>query len=428
MTLVKPDTAVGWSVYDDAVPHPGREDLGAAAGAFTDLRRRRGGDAAALGAARRIVVVVSSSRGGSTLVGEMFRRAPGYLTLRAETNPLFVVAGLEPTPAERRAALAAEMAAEAGRPAATLTAENRADFVTALAWRLTAQWPAVGIDPDAVERWTDETLAELAAADPAWAPPNFPDRVTFHLRLLARVRAAHPAVNPWYYDIPADRVRAAFPEVPEPVGPPGEHLVEMPPFVLIGPWHRAGRADFAEVPLVLTTPRNSFRLSFLRALFPSASMEVLHLVRNPAAAVNGLIDGWRHRGFFNTAVDVPLRIPGYSDEFPGWGDRWWNYDFWPGWEEWADAPLPAVCAEQWRSHHAAVLDRVAETGAEYHRLRYEDVVSGDAAAQLPPLMATAPPTPGRWARRADLILPAVGTGPVREMAARLGYDDPSAWH
>jgi hypothetical protein len=427
MTRCKPDTAVEWPAYDDTMPHPGREDLGAAVGAFAGLRRRRGGDGAGLSEARRILVIVSSSRGGSTLVGEMFRRTPGFLTLRAETNPLFVVAGLEPTPAERRAALAAELAAESGRPAAALTADNREDFVAALAWRLTAQWPAAGIDPDAVEGWTDETLEELAATDPAWAPPNFPDRVTFHLRLLARVRAAHPTVNPWYYDIPADRVRAAFPDVPVPDGPPGESLVEMPPFVLVGPWHRAGRADFAEAPLVLTTPRNSFRLSFLRTLFPSASMEVLHLVRNPGAAVNGLIDGWRHRGFFNTPVEVPLRIAGYTDELPAWGDRWWNYDFWPGWEQWADAPLPMVCAEQWRSHHAAVLDWVAETGTDYRRLRYEDVVSGAAAAHLPPLMATAPPTPGRWTRRADLILPAVRSGPMREMAERLGYGGPAEW-
>lgn len=427
MALPRPDTALDWSVYDEAVPHARRNDLPAAAEVFAALRRRRGGEPSALAAVRHLLVVVSSSRGGSTLVGEMYRRTPGVLTLRAEVNPLFVVAGLEPTAGERRAALAAELAAESGQPAAMLTPDVHHDFVAAVAWRLTAQWPSAGIDPDDVGRWVDETLRELAASDPAWTPPAFPDRVTFHLRLLTRVRAAHPAVNPWYYDIPADRVRAVFPDLPQPAGPPGEHLVEMPPFVVAGPWQRAQPADFAATPLVLTTPRNSFRLPFLRALFPAARMQVLHLVRNPAASVNGLIDGWGHRGFFNRAVDVPLRVAGYTDAFPGWGDRWWNYDFWPGWEEWVDAPLPRLCAEQWRTHHAAVLDWVTATGADYERLRFEDVVSGDAAAQLPALMATVPPKPGRWTDRAESVLPAVTSGPVREMAERLGYGDPAEW-
>ena len=436
-----------WSSYDGAMPHPTRDDVPAAAAEFTALRTRRGGDPGALASVRRLLVVVSSSRGGSTLVGELFRRSPALLTLRAEINPLFVVAGLERE--QRTAALAAELAAETGRPAEQLTDEDRADFTAAVAWRLTAQWPDARIDAADVDRWVDETLRELAATDPAWSPPAFPDRVAFHLRLLAKVRAAHPTVNPWYYDIPPPRIRATFPDIPEPAGPPSDHLVEMPPFVLVGPWHRATPDDFAAAPLVLTTPRNSLRLSFLRSLFPSARMRVIHLVRNPAAAVNGLIDGWCHRGFFNIAVDVRLQIAGYSDVFPVWGRRWWNYDFWPGWEGWIEAPLAAVCAEQWRTHHEAVLDWLDQTGVDHHRLAFEDVVGSDAerrrsfgglaewlgddgvqglaGLRLPALMATAPPRPRRWAERADDLLPAVTTGPVRDLAERLGYGDPADW-
>lgn len=438
---------LAWSSYDDAMPHPGRDDIPTAAETFTALRVRRGGDPGALASVRRLLVVVSSSRGGSTLVGELLRRSPALLTLRAEINPLFVVAGLERQ--RRSAALAAEIAAETGRPAGELTDANRADFVDAVTWRLIAQWPSAGIEPASVERWVDETLRELAATDTAWTPPAFPDRATFHLRLLGKVRATHPAVNPWYYDIPAARIRAEFPDLAEPAGPPSDHFVEMPPFVLLGPWQRATPAEFATMPLVLTTPRNSLRLPFLRSLFPSARMRVVHLVRNPGAAVNGLVDGWLHRGFFNTAVDVPLRITGYSDLFPGWGGRWWNYDFWPGWEAWTAAPLAEVCAEQWRTHHQAVLDWVEVTGVDHHRLAFEDVAGGDgerraafgaladwlgddgveglAGLRLPPLMATAPPRPRRWAERAGDLLPALSTGPVRDLAERLGYGDPSGW-
>lgn len=444
-------TTTTWSAYDDAMPQSRRDDLPGAAATFAALRAVRAGRPGDLELVREVIVVVASSRGGSTLLGELLRRTPGLLSLRAEINPLFVVAGLEPPDAEHRGAvLAAELAAEIGRPAPTLPADELDAFGATLAWRLTAQWPAAAIDPAAVMRWTRETLRELAAGSPAWTPPAFPDLAAFHLHLLRKVRRAHPEVDPWYYDIRAEAVAAAFPDVPRPAGPPGSHLVEMPPFVLIGPWRRPAADELARHPLVLSTPRNAFRLSFLRSLFPGARFRVVHLTRNPAASANGLIDGWRHHGFFNTAVDGRLRIQGYSDGFPAWGTRWWNYDFWPDWEDWTEAPLAAVAAEQWRSHHDEVLRWLAAHDADHYRLRFEDVAGADAARRrafgdfadwlghrdagdvlsrlsLPPLMATAPPRPRRWTERADQLIPAVTTGRILETAARLGYGDQAAW-
>jgi Sulfotransferase family len=444
-------TTTTWSAYDDAMPQSRRSDLPVAAATFAALRAVPEGQLPDLTRVSEVVVVVASSRGGSTLVGELLRRTPVLLSLRAEINPLFVVAGLEPPVAEqRRTVLARELAAEIGRPAPTLPPEDVAAFGAALAWRLTAQWPDAGIDPSDVTSWTAETLRELAAEDPAWTAPAFPDAETFHLRLLRKVRRAHPAVNPWYYDISAEAVRGAFPGVPRPDGPPNPHLVEMPPFVLIRPWRRPSPAELDRDPLVLSTPRNAFRLSFLRSLFPRARLRVVHLTRNPAASANGLIDGWRHHGFFNTAVEERLRIAGYSDDFPGWGTNWWNYDFWPGWMEWTDAPLTTVAAEQWRSHHDEVLRWLAGHDVDHYRLRFEDVVGADAVRRralgefgdwlghgdaadslsrlsLPPLMATAPPRPRRWSERATDLIPAVTTPRMLEIATRLGYEDPSGW-
>jgi hypothetical protein len=154
-------------------------------------------------------------------------------------------------------------------------------------------------------------------------------------------------------------VRGAFPGLEPPSGPPGRHIVEMPPFVLVGPWRRPDTSALSSAPLVLTTPRNAFRLPLFESLFPEARLDVLHLTRNPAAAVNGLVGAWCHRGFFNCAVggdgSGPLRITGYSDVYPDWGTTWWNVDFWPGWEEFSDESLVRVCAEQWRQPHEAAL-------------------------------------------------------------------------
>jgi hypothetical protein len=392
---------------------------------FADLRARRGADPADLSLVRELVVVASSSRGGSTLLGELLRHVPGTLHLRGESNPLFAVAGEDP------AALAAEFVADLGRPAPEGEGD---DVIDTLVWRLLAQWPGVGLDPDDVRGWVSATLAEVP----------FSAGTDFHLRLLRRARAREPRIDPWYYDLPDDAVRAAFPGVPTPSGPPGDEVLEMAPFVLVRPWLRATREQLSSWPVVLTTPRNSFRLPVLQALFPNARVRVLHLTRNPAAAANGLIDGWRHRGFFSADVGPQLDIAGYDGP---WADRWWNFDRWPGWEESAGSPLELVCARQWAAPHLAALDAVIAMGLDHHVVRFEHLVGaerrstlGDLAdwlglpavldaadVELPPLMATAPPAPQRWSRRAGRLMPALRDVRVQEVAALLRYDDPRTW-
>ncbi len=390
-----------------------------------------------LRAVREVVAVVSSSRGGSTLFGEILRRCEGLLHLRAEVNPLFVLAGLDGGSTD---VLADELAAEIGNPTPTVDQNEVEDLALTVAWRLIAQWPELDIDPDEARRWVHESASGWRA-DGGWRE--------LHLRVLTLARRRHPGINPYYYDLPPRVVAERFPDAPLPAGPPGGQLVEMPPFVLVRPWRRPERAALASRPLVLSTPRNAFRLPFLRALFPEARLRVIHLTRNPAASVNGLIDGWHHHGFFNVAVDEPLTIGGYSDAFPDWGGRWWCYDFPPAWRGFTGATLGEVCAEQWRSHHAAVLEFLGDApDVESRRVRFEAVVGagrtevfaglddwlgtgGSLAAaadrELPTVMATAPPRPGRWEARAEVLAPVLESGPVAEMTARLGYGDPTTW-
>lgn len=426
---------IPWSRYDSAVPHT--IGLPGAKARFDALRpQRRPPVQDPLPAVREVVAVVSSSRGGSTLFREILRRSNRLLHLRAEVNPLFVVAALDGGDA---AVLADEIAAEIGNPAPSVGDEELHDLSLTVAWRLTAQWPNLDIDPGQVRRWVHQAAVGLGDV---FEPQEF------HLRVLEQARRQFPGLNPYYYDLPAEVVAARFPDAPPPSGPPGELLVEMPPFVLVRPWRRPDRDALASRPLVLSTPRNAFRLPFLRALFPNARFRVVHLTRNPAASVNGLIDGWLHHGFFNVAVDGPLRIRGYSDAFPRWGDRWWCYDLPPAWRQFTDATLAEVCAEQWRSHHEAALTFLAEADVDSRRVRFEDVVgsgraalfagldewlgmegslSAPAADELSPVMATAPPRPRRWEPRADMLAPVLASEPVAEMAAHLGYEDPAGW-
>lgn len=363
---------------------------------------------------RDLVVVASSSRGGSTYLGELLRRAPGTLHLQGETNPIVDAAEGEPD------VVGAVLGVEVGRPA---TEGDGDDVEDTLVWRLQVQWPDLDLDPDQIRSWVRATRAEVP----------FSAGVAFHLALLRRA-----GLNPWYYDLPDELVRREFPDIPEPAGPPGETVIEMPPFILTRPWVRATPQELASQPVVLTTPRNSFRLPLLRRIFPNARVRVLHLTRHPAAATNGLVDGWLHRGFFSRQVDGPLRIAGYSDRFPDWGTRWWKFDPFPGWRNWTEAPLEVVCARQWAAPHEAVL---ADGDDGRCTVRFEDLVGPGrrdalrriadwmgvpavadlAGVELPPLMATKPPSPHRWREREGRLLAALRDAGVTALAERLGY-------
>ena len=418
------------------------------------LRRRRGSAGDVCLAVRDLVVVCSSSRGGSSMFGELLRRSPDLLTFSAEINPHVTIPTLgsdgscdvvaDPAPwaghGEGLDVLRDELGNDIGRPAAVVDPAAFADHV---AWRLTMQWPSESVDPDRVAEWVRAAM-EQPGADPVH------DRREFLLRVLPTVIAAHPCVNPYRYDLDDDVVRHAFPDCPVPQGPTTEPVVEMAPFVLPRVWRRATATEAAATTVVVTTPRNAFRLPLLAATFPNARLRVVHLTRNPAAAVNGLRDGWRHRGFFSAPSDVPLDIAGYTDEFPAWGSRWWNYDVPPAWREWSDRPLVEVCAFQWRAAHQATLAAAGAMGAEVHRIAFEDVtaapqrrwqvmsrlcewlgvdplpvVGNDA---LPVVMPTAPPRRRRWADNPAALEPVLEDRATLDLAAELGYPrDPAGW-
>src|SRR5207302_3293878 len=95
----------------------------------------------------------------------------------------------------------------------------------------------------------------------------------------------------------------------------------------------------------------------------------------PAATINGLYDGWRSRWFHSHQMAEPLRIRGYTDEFPA-SARWWKFDLPPGWQEYADADLLEVCAFQWRSAHEAILAETASGDVDHIQIRFEEILSG----------------------------------------------------
>ncbi|MFD9317589.1 sulfotransferase [Streptomyces sp. NPDC060053] len=410
---------------------------------------------------REVVLIASSSRGGSSMLAETLRHSRPLLHLSAEINPFLRLAGfgrrvyedtsdrltaadLEALDPALRAVLGAELAQDVGTAVDMIDDES---YAYQVAWRLTVQWPELPLDPLHLSQRALDVLRRVRARE-GWAPGELPDVPGYFLALLRELGRDGVSIDPWYYDLPRSLLRETAPDGPTRRAPAAT-LVEEPPFVVPRPWERA-TPDTAHRPLVIKTPSNVHRLGFLRALFPAARFRLVHLTRNPAAAVNGLYDGWLHHGFHAHRMAEPLRIEGYVEHCPD-NRWWWKFDLPPGWARYTSAPLPEVCAFQWRSAHRAVLDHLVDVGTETLTVRFEDLIQ-DAHSRLRafgelsdwlgvslegrylravregigPVVATATPGVRRWRTRADVIEKALGAEDLA-LAEQLGYGDPDTW-
>jgi len=407
-----------------------------------------------------VVIIASSSRGGSSVFSETLRASPDLLHLQAELNPLLTLARLHPldtggiddhippgTPFDRDV-LDRELAFDAGHRQAGPVDLDR--WASDLCWRLLVQWTAVDWEPDEVRDWLGSAWTDVLGDRSPRA--GLPDGAlsAIHLAFIARARSRSARVDPRMWDLDTSSLPAGFSELPALTEAPVGAIIEEPPFVTVGPWVRA--MNGLDRPLVIKTPSNAYRLAFLKALFRKARFRVLHLTRNPAASINGLVDGWTYRGFHAHPVAPPLDIEGYGDQRPD--DRGcWKYDLAPGWRTVAHRPLVEVAAHQWVSAHRHVLGFLrAHPEVETTRVRFEDVVGTQAVRRqtleqvmdwlgapiapafarvieepLDPVMATVRPRARRWFARAERLAPALRLEPVRQVARELGYEERSSW-
>jgi len=217
------------------------------------------------------------------------------------------------------------------------------------------------------------------------------------------------------------------------------------------PWRHPSAAELAQRPLILKSPSDAYRLRFWREVFPNARFRILHLTRSPAAAINGLYDGWRHdRGFHSHYLgERQLRIRGYTTTPLVGADAWWKFDLPPGWTDYARAPLEQVCGFQWLSAHTHVLRSADEMnlGEDYVRVAFEDLVGApetrvrvlagvlrwlgaDAETAIPDarvVMATHPPSRDRWRKREAILRPILQSPAIRRVADELGYRGADSW-
>ena len=115
---------------------------------------------------------------------------------------------------------------------------------------------------------------------------------------------------------------------------------------------------------------NTLRIPFLHALFPSAYF--VFIQRDGRDNVSSMIDGWRQDAHFGLTQflgpsPVPVAING--GEF-----REWSFFLPPGWRDYNDASLEAVCAFQWLTANRLALEGSQRVpAAQWIHLRYEDL-------------------------------------------------------
>ncbi|PKN16074.1 MAG: hypothetical protein CVU66_02280 [Deltaproteobacteria bacterium HGW-Deltaproteobacteria-23] len=419
----------------------------------------------ALSRIRRVVVINSSSRSGSSLLYALLGKLPHVLALTGEASPFYKLNSFpncfNPHDSERIpselldraidfAGLARDLRADI-YCAETATSCREIDvggYCDDLMLRFLLQW--TDIDADSAEL----RLIITATFDNYAASHEIFNTEEFYLELLDGLCRRWPQINPFYYDIGTDRVALRFPSTEIPCGPPvDDFTIEEPPFILLHPRKRADNDDLSTKTLLLKSTVDCYRMNLVERLLPQAEIRIIHLVRNPAATINGIFDGWHHRGFFSHNLarcfgshphPGKLEIKGYSDLYP-FGNVWWNFDLPKGWQEFAKRELVDVCAFQWLSANAEILDNLAASRQSCCTVHFEDIIRSTASRKdqfarildfmeisaaeadqlgldnLPVVQSTLPPQLYRWKKRQDIIARLLDAPQILEMSERLGY-------
>ncbi|MDB9317676.1 sulfotransferase domain-containing protein [Nodularia spumigena] len=322
------------------------------------------------------------------------------------------------------------------------TTEELQEFIQILALRLPTQWPQLSLSAQQWLWYITEACKQHMEEYSTW------DFTKFLLKLLELLSIFYPEFNPFYYDIQPSLLKSYFPENSCPKSPPNSHFcIEEPPFVVTKPRRRPTPEEISNKPWLLKASIDAFRLPLLQQLFPNAEFKIIHLTRFPATSINGLYDGWHHRGFFSHNLEgiANLAIPGYSDVFD-WGKHWWSYELPPQWQEVINQPLEYVCGFQWSSPHQVILESLKqEKASNILRVQFEDIISSSqqrvrtigrilefmgieeddalkkVVDEMQPVMCSVPADETRWLKRKSQILQVINEESIRQLINELGY-------
>lgn len=414
---------------------------------------------------KKVLVINSSSRSGSSLLYAMLRKVPGIYSLTGEAAPFYKInTKFKPEivcKSEKISdaqidslidleGLSNDFVSDCSLSNGNATVNkntNIEEYSRDIISRLFLQWTDILFEVELVKKLILDCFNSIKRLKVTVSVEEF------YLKLLKALIKEYPGINPYYYDIDTELVRFSFPEIPVPAAPPNRFLViEEPPFVLQFPRTNPNAENLQNDTWLLKSTVDCYRMNLINRLFPNAEIKVIYLTRNPAATINGIFDGWLHRGFFSHNLEDYLKnsglkkmnIRGYSDKAV-WGKFWWNFDLPEGWENYINAPLTEICAFQWFSANSEIQKNIQQYKYPVLTVRYENFIRSLASRNaqfkrildfsgigndlieflnlnnLPVVQATLPPQIYRWKKRKDIIEKLLDNNDISDMAASLGY-------
>jgi hypothetical protein len=401
---------------------------------------------------REVLVIDSASRSGSSFLyyllshhrnvvslngeGSLFDRLHGIALPRTAADSDFIPSGgvLDKT--------LARTAEDILKDAGTLSRIGDAEgwpgdsYAADCVQRLLLQYPEADLEPDVLHDVCAKSLADHSANGARFSS------VSFWRELLEALSRARVPVSSRHYDLHGGAGGESE------VGPPPFSVcsLEDPPFIVPEPRVFPSRQQWASKTLLLKSPSYCYRMWTVRRMFPRARFRFVVLVRNPAAAISSLMDGWLSGGFYSHNLEdlADLTIDGYSRSDRPWTKKWWKFDLPPGWAEAAGRPLDEVCALQWRIANEHILRDIQEEVIEEKLVvRYESLLNPTSLAKelqriaefaglenahfrgddvSRPIMAVTPPAPGKWRKRKDEIRGVLADSNVSAVARAWGYE------
>ena len=374
---------------------------------------------------RRLLVLLSASRSGSSLLFRFLAQTGGFVSPIGEETPFYRLNGIgsvrsfddsdllgpQGVTTAQRDRLVSGILSDLGESGGFSNSEFPVeDYALDCTQRLMIQWPSIDFDPDRLYESARSLILETVRKPLAFQAEKF-----WSVWITSLTRDGF-AVDLGWYDLSAPQAPARIPA----------QFLEEPPFIVPLPRRRMSSEILRQRTVVLKSSSNCYRVALLKTLFPDAEIQFVLLRRNPAAGINGLMDGWTSPRFQSHDLShlTELRIRGYSSEERAGSRAWWKFDLPPGWKQRTACSLEEVCAFQWSSANRRILD---ENGLVVH---YENLLAyskHDKASvrwpdSLPVVMGVHPPREKKWLERRDQILPIIQNSEVTELAARMGYD------
>ena len=406
----------------------------------------------------KVVVILSSPRSGSSLLFHLLSQTEQLLSLNGEHTSYYKLnhysfpfhnfpsdyLGITNISREDFDNFSRDFLSDVcvGSERVITKPEELKEFTQILALRLTLQWPNFALSAQECFWHITEACRQYFQKYSTWNSSKF------WIFFLESLSIFYPSFNPFYYDIELSLLKSYFPNINCPKAPPNPHFcIEEPPFIVINPRRRPTPEEISSKPWLLKASIDAFRLPLLKQLFPNAELKIIHLTRFPATSINGLYDGWHHRGFFSHNLEgiANLDITGYSDVFD-WGQHWWSYELPPQWREVINQPLEYVCGLQWSSAHQAILESLEqEKPTNILRFKFEDILLSsqqrlqtigrildfmgieeddalkEVFEEMQPVMCSVPADETRWLNRKSLIQPVINQELIRQLTNELGY-------